>query len=198
MAQNPWWLSRWKLSNCITQWYSFCVAYTRCIATSDPDPPRPGLWYKCSLCKSFYAIMYSTRKWTTIGLIYRWGLHHWEFESVRKCLEPPESFVKWNRLYCTCILLHCWEFTKHVWKGWLLSQDQNDKRKYEDLAWTRPRIGSHDNFVKTKDILSRFKDHFWSVMLMMFHLNVFYLPVLKHVVRQYKMWNDVMFWFSQI
>ena len=35
-------------------------------------------------------------------------------------------------------------------------------------------------------------------MLMMFHLNVFYLPVLKQVVGQYKMWNDVMFWFSQI
>ena len=33
---------------------------------------------------------------------------------------------------------------------------------------------------------------------MMFHLNVFYLPVLKQVVGQYKMWNDVMFWFSQI
>ena len=33
----------------------------------------------------------------------------------------------------------------------------------------RSRIGSHGNFVKTKDILSRFKDHFWSVMLMIFH-----------------------------
>ena len=33
---------------------------------------------------------------------------------------------------------------------------------------------------------------------MMFHLNVFYLPVLKQVVGQYKMWNDVMLWFSQI
>ena len=60
------------------------------------------------------------------------------------------------------------------------------------------RIGSHDNFVKTKDILSCFKDHLWCVMLMMFHLNVFYLPVLKQVVGQCKMWNDVMFWFSQI
>ena len=33
---------------------------------------------------------------------------------------------------------------------------------------------------------------------MMFHLEVFYLPVLKQIVGQYKMWNDVMFWFSQI
>ena len=33
---------------------------------------------------------------------------------------------------------------------------------------------------------------------MVFRLNVFYLPVLKQVVGQYKMWNDVMFWFSQM
>ena len=55
-----------------------------------------------------------------------------------------------------------------------------------------------DSFVKTKDILTRFKNHFWSVMLLMFHLYVFYLPILKQVVGQYKMWNDVMFWFSQM
>ena len=60
------------------------------------------------------------------------------------------------------------------------------------------RIGYHDNLVKTKDILSSFKDHFWSVMLMMFYLNVFYLPVLKQVVGQYKLCNDVMLWFSQM
>ena len=143
--------------------------------------------------------MHSTRKLRTISLIYRWGLHHWEFKSVWKWLKPPESVIKWNRLYCNCIFLHCWEFTKHIWKGLLLFQDQNDKRKYGDLDWTRSRIGCHDNFVvKTKDILSRFKDHFRSVMLMMFHLNVFYLPVLKQVIGQYKMWNDVMFWFAQI
>ena len=33
---------------------------------------------------------------------------------------------------------------------------------------------------------------------MMFYLKVFYLPVLKKVVGLHKMWNDVMFWFSQI
>ncbi|CAH3031863.1 unnamed protein product [Pocillopora meandrina] len=35
-------------------------------------------------------------------------------------------------------------------------------------------------------------------MFVMFYLNVFYLPVLKQVVGQHKMWNDVMFWFSQM
>ena len=84
-------------------------------------------------------------------------------------------------------------------KALLLAQDQTTKVSMGisiEQYWSR--IGCHDNFVKTKDILSRFKDHFWSVMLMMFYLNVFYLPVLKQVVRQYKMWNDGMFWFSQM
>ena len=35
-------------------------------------------------------------------------------------------------------------------------------------------------------------------MLMMFYLNVFYLPTLKQVVGQYKMWNEVKFWFTQM
>ena len=61
----------------------------------------------------------------------------------------------------------------------------------------RSRIGSHDNFVKTKDALSRFKDRFWNIMLMMFYMNVFYLPTLKKVVAPYKIWNEVVFWFTQ-
>ena len=62
----------------------------------------------------------------------------------------------------------------------------------------RSRIGSHDNFVKTKDLLARLKDRFWNTMLMMFYLSVFYLPTLKLVVGQYKMWNQVVFWFTQM
>ena len=59
----------------------------------------------------------------------------------------------------------------------------------------RLRIGSHDNFLKTKDALSRFKDRFWNIMLMMFYMNV--LPALKQVVGQYKIWNEVVFWFTK-
>ena len=33
-------------------------------------------------------------------------------------------------------------------------------------------------------------------MLMMFYLNVFYLPTLKDVVGYYKLQNEVMFWFT--
>ena len=35
-------------------------------------------------------------------------------------------------------------------------------------------------------------------MLMMFRLNVFYLPTLQQVVRHYKSCNEVMFWFTQL
>ena len=55
----------------------------------------------------------------------------------------------------------------------------------------QPRIGSHDNFLKTKDALSRFTDRFWNIMIMMFYMNVFYLPTLKRVVAKYKIWNEV-------
>ena len=62
----------------------------------------------------------------------------------------------------------------------------------------RSRIGSHNNFVKAKDVLSRVRGRFWNMMLMMFYLNVFYLPTLKQVVGHYKLWNEVMFWFTQM
>ena len=51
--------------------------------------------------------------------------------------------------------------------------------------------------MKTKDASLHFKDRFWNVMLMMY-LNVFYLLTLKQVAIQYKMWNQVMFWFTQM
>ena len=35
-------------------------------------------------------------------------------------------------------------------------------------------------------------------MLMMSYLNVFYLPTLKDFVGRYKLWNEVMFWFTQM
>ena len=62
----------------------------------------------------------------------------------------------------------------------------------------RSRIGTYDNFLKTKDASLRFKDRYWNIMLMMFYLIVFYLPTLKQVVGQYKIWNEVMFWFTRM
>ena len=62
----------------------------------------------------------------------------------------------------------------------------------------RSRIGCHSNFVKAKDAFSRVRGRFWNTMLMMFYLNVFYLPTLKDVVGHYKLWSEVMFWFTQM
>ena len=62
----------------------------------------------------------------------------------------------------------------------------------------RSRISCHNSFVKAKDELSRVQGRFWNVMLMMFYLNVFYLPTLKQVVGHYKLWNEVMFWFNKM
>ena len=59
------------------------------------------------------------------------------------------------------------------------------------------RIGSHDNFIETKDALSCFMNRFWKIMLIMFYMNVLYLiPTLKQVVGQYKLCNEVVFWRS--
>ena len=41
----------------------------------------------------------------------------------------------------------------------------------------RSRIGSHDNFVKTKDTLSHWKNHFLSLIFMMVFYNA-YIPLL--------------------
>ena len=62
----------------------------------------------------------------------------------------------------------------------------------------RSRIGCHNNFVKAKDESSHVRGRFWNMMLMMFYLQVFYLPTLKQVVGHYKLWNEVLFWFTQM
>ena len=54
-----------------------------------------------------------------------------------------------------------------------------------------------NDFDKAKDAL-RVRGRFWDMMLMMFYLNVFYLPTLKDFVGHYKLWNEVMIWFTQM
>ena len=43
----------------------------------------------------------------------------------------------------------------------------------------RSRIGSHDNFVKTKDTLSHLKNHFLSLMFMMVFYNAYILLLIR-------------------
>ena len=49
----------------------------------------------------------------------------------------------------------------------------------------RARIGSHANFIKQKEIASRLEGNFWNMMLI-FYMNVFYLPTLKRFGEQFK------------
>jgi len=44
-------------------------------------------------------------------------------------------------------------------------------------------------FFKAKDAFSLVRGRFWNTIVMMFYLNVFYLPTLKDVVAHYKLWN---------
>ena len=62
----------------------------------------------------------------------------------------------------------------------------------------RSKIGCHNNFVRAKDAFSRVRGRFWNMILMMFYLNVFYLPTSKQFIGHYKSWNEVMFWFTQM
>ena len=58
---------------------------------------------------------------------------------------------------------------------------------YQPPAWEqqsnnyRSRIGCHNNFDKVKDAL-HVRGRFWNMMLMLFYLNVFYLPTLTDFV----------------
>ena len=49
------------------------------------------------------------------------------------------------------------------------------------------RIGCHNNSLS-----------FFTCAKLMCYLNVFYLPTLKDVVVHYKLWNEVMVWFTQM
>ena len=52
--------------------------------------------------------------------------------------------------------------------------------------------------VKTKAVLSRLRGRFWNITFLILYLNVFYLLTLKEAVGQYKMWNEMKFWFTRM
>ena len=59
----------------------------------------------------------------------------------------------------------------------------------------RARIGSHANFVKHRELKSHLKNDFWNTMLMLFYMNVFYLPTLKRLLLQRQRDNETVVWF---
>ena len=62
----------------------------------------------------------------------------------------------------------------------------------------RSRIGSHDGSVKAKLASARLQGKFWNHMLVMFYLNVFYLPCLKRLIHKYELNHEVNVWFAQM
>ena len=58
----------------------------------------------------------------------------------------------------------------------------------------RARIGSHANFIKHRELESHLKNEFWNTMLMLFYMNVFYLPALKRLLLQRQIYETSV-WF---
>lgn len=124
----------------------------------------------------------SSHKLVFIGLNYRCELH-----LKLKELLYSKKYLHWIRVlhsqrivfrtvsYCCLLLAASMETT---------------------IEQYRSRISCHNNFVKANDAFSLVRGWFWNMILMMFYLNVFYLPTLKQVVGRYKSWNEVMFWFT--
>ena len=59
----------------------------------------------------------------------------------------------------------------------------------------RARIGSHANFIKHRELESHLKNEFWNTMLMLFYMNVFYLPTLKRLLLQRQINYETSVWF---
>jgi hypothetical protein len=59
----------------------------------------------------------------------------------------------------------------------------------------RSKVGSHANFIKQKEIASCFKSKFCNAMLILFFVNAFYLPSLKHFGKRYKNNNESIVFF---
>jgi hypothetical protein len=62
----------------------------------------------------------------------------------------------------------------------------------------RSRIGSYHNFMQAKKSKSRLISQFWNQMLIIFYLNVFYLPCLKNLVTKIEKNNEVCMWYAQM
>jgi hypothetical protein len=62
----------------------------------------------------------------------------------------------------------------------------------------RLRIGSHNNFVQARQSMNQMKGKFWNHMLVMFYLEIFYLPCLKNLVIRIESNNEVCMWYTQL
>ena len=93
---------------------------------------------------------------------------------VWKCLKVPEGTWKChNKSEKDCIVLAFslpwWEFTEAYLKGFVACPRSKRQKEvqYEDLDWTIVNTGQGLALMAISR--KQRKDHFWSVMLMMFH-----------------------------
>ena len=55
----------------------------------------------------------------------------------------------------------------------------------------RARVGIHVNILRQREMARHLTGNLWNTMLLLFYLNVFYLPTLKEMDKQYKKSNEV-------
>ena len=130
----------------------------------------------------------------------------WEYlrisESVR-VFKRLWSYLKAKEtlLWLCCPCYCCWiqlENHSHTVDKSLLAHNFVRSKWYGNLCWTIPIKNRLSwQFPLKKLCFVAFQGSFLELILMMFYMNVFYLPILKKVVGQYKMWNEVVFWFTQ-
>ena len=62
----------------------------------------------------------------------------------------------------------------------------------------RQVVRMHSIYSVVKELQGCFKGKFWRSIVLLFHLNAIYLPVLKRLVHMYEMWQMNGLWFTQI
>ena len=62
----------------------------------------------------------------------------------------------------------------------------------------RQVVGMHSIYLVVKEFRGCFKGKFWRSIVLLFHLEAIYLPVLKSLVHMYEMWQMNHLWLTQI
>ena len=60
------------------------------------------------------------------------------------------------------------------------------------------RVGVHVNVLRHREVARRIRGTFWTTVLMLFYLNVFYLPTLKQLNEQYSKSHEAVVWFIKM
>ena len=66
------------------------------------------------------------------------------------------------------------------------------------LQQYRQVVGMHSIYLVVKEFRGCFKGKFWCSIVLLFHLEAIYLPVLKSLVHMYEMWQMNRLWLTQI